>query len=73
MLAARENDGYFDPFDFNLVIGSDPGDWRPVTPTALDPDASVGDAKPFLIEPLAVPLEGPQRPHEQEVREEFDE
>ena len=32
------------------MIGSDPGDWRPVTPTALDPDASVGDAKPFLIE-----------------------
>ena len=50
MLAARENDGYFDPFDFSLVIGPDPGNWRPVTPTALDPDASVGNAEPFLIE-----------------------
>ena len=50
MLAFRENDGFLAPFDFSLVIGPDPGDWRPVTPTAVDPDAWVGHAKPFLIE-----------------------
>ena len=48
MLAARENDGFVAPFTF--VIGSGPGDWRPLTPTALDPDAWVGDLEPFLIE-----------------------
>jgi hypothetical protein len=50
MLDAREDDGFLDPFDFTLVIGPDPGDWRPVTPTALDPDASIGYLEPFLIE-----------------------
>ena len=50
MLAARANDGFVAPFDFSLVIGPDPGDWRPLTPTALDPDASIGNLKPFLIE-----------------------
>ena len=50
MLDAREDDGFLAPFDFSLVIGPDPGDWRPVTPTALDPDAWVGYMKPFLIE-----------------------
>ncbi len=48
MLAARENDGFVAPFAF--VIGSGPGDWRPLTPTALDPDAWVGDLEPFFIE-----------------------
>ena len=48
MLAARQNDGFLAPFTF--VIGLDPGDWRPVTPTALDPDAWIGNLKPFLIE-----------------------
>jgi hypothetical protein len=48
MLAARENDGFMAPFTF--VIGSGPGDWRPLTPTALDPDAWVGNLRPFLIE-----------------------
>lgn len=50
MLAFRKNDGFLAPFDWSLVIGPGPGDWRPVTPTALDPDAWVGQAKPFLIE-----------------------
>jgi hypothetical protein len=50
MLAARANDGFLAPFDFSLVIGPDPGDWRPLTPTVLDPDASIGNLKPFLIE-----------------------
>jgi hypothetical protein len=48
MLAARDDDGFMAPFDF--VIGSDPGDWRPLTPTALDPDPWVGNLTPFLIE-----------------------
>ena len=50
MLTARQGDGFLAPFDFSLVIGPDPGDWRPVTPAALDPDPWVGSAKPFLIE-----------------------
>jgi len=48
MLAARDDDRFMAPFTF--VIGSDPGDWRPLTPTALDPDAWVGNLVPFLIE-----------------------
>ncbi|USQ76008.1 vanadium-dependent haloperoxidase [Ornithinimicrobium cryptoxanthini] len=48
MLAARANDGFLDPFTF--TFGTEPGDWRPVTPTALDPDAWVGGLEPFLIE-----------------------
>src|SRR5215207_6690768 len=48
MLAARDDDGFMAPFTF--VIGSDAGDWRPLTPTALDPDAWVGNLTPFLIE-----------------------
>jgi hypothetical protein len=48
MLDAREKDGFLAPFNF--VIGPDPGDWRPLVPTALDPDAWVGDLVPFLIE-----------------------
>jgi hypothetical protein len=48
MLAARHDDGFMAPFSF--VIGSDPGDWRPLTPTALDPDAWVGNLRPFLLE-----------------------
>ena len=48
MLAARANDGYRAPFVFE--IGSEPGDWRPDTPTALDPDPWVGNLQPFLIE-----------------------
>jgi hypothetical protein len=48
MLTARDDDGFIAPFSF--VIGSDPGDWRPLTPTALDPDAWVSNLTPFLIE-----------------------
>jgi hypothetical protein len=48
MLAFRANDGFM--ASFTPDIGSDPGDWRPVTPTALDPDGYVGNLKPFLIE-----------------------
>ena len=48
MLGARAGDGFMAPFVFD--IGTEPGDWRPLTPTALDPDAWVGNLKPFLIE-----------------------
>jgi len=50
MLAFRQNDGFMAAFDWSLVIGPDAGDWRPMTPTALDPDPWVGNLKPFLIE-----------------------
>jgi hypothetical protein len=58
MLAARAFDGFLAPFTF--VIGSGPGDWRPLTPAALDPDAWVGNLAPFTIEsPSQFPSEGP--------------
>jgi hypothetical protein len=58
MLAARVGDGFLAPFTF--VIGTDAGDWRPLTPTALDPDAWVGNLAPFLIEsPSQFRSEGP--------------
>ena len=48
MIAARADDGYRDPFTF--VFGEAPGDWRPVTPVAVDPDPWVGGLKPFLLD-----------------------
>jgi hypothetical protein len=48
MLGARVGDGFTAGFTF--VIGDQPGDWRPVTPTALDPDAWVANLRPFLID-----------------------
>lgn len=58
MLAARENDGRNAPFTFE--IGNDPGDWRPLTPTALEPDAWVANVRPFVIEsPSQFRSEGP--------------
>jgi hypothetical protein len=60
MLAARTGDGYLAPFQFDL--GDGPGDWRPVTPTALDPDAWVGNLKPFTINsPDQFRSQGPNR------------
>lgn len=50
MLAFRQNDGFLAPFDFGPVIAPGAGNWRPLTPAATDPDAWVGNAKPFLIE-----------------------
>jgi hypothetical protein len=51
MLASRQGDGFMAPFI--PVIGTDPGDWRPLgwpaTPV-YDPDGWVGNLKPFLIE-----------------------
>jgi hypothetical protein len=58
MLADRTGDGFLAPFVFE--IGTDPGDWQPETPTALDPDAWVANLKPFLIEsPDQFRSEGP--------------
>jgi hypothetical protein len=72
MLAARENDGFVAPFTF--VIGSGPGDWRPLTPTALDPDAWVGNLVPFLIEsPSQFRSEGPNALTSAAYAEEFKE
>ena len=48
MLAARANDGRGAPFTF--AAGNDPGRWRPLTPTALDPTAWVGNVRPFVVE-----------------------
>lgn len=51
MLDFRQNDGFLAPF--TPVIGTGPGDWRPIgwpaTPV-YDPDGWVGNAKPFLIQ-----------------------
>jgi hypothetical protein len=51
MLDARDGDGFM--ASFSPVIGTNPGDWRPIgwpaTP-AFDPDGWVGNLKPFLIE-----------------------
>jgi len=53
MLAARADDGRFDPF--TVVEGSDPGEWRlapPQGPTGIvakDPGAWVGNVRPFLV------------------------
>ncbi|MGH9162468.1 MAG: vanadium-dependent haloperoxidase, partial [Vicinamibacteraceae bacterium] len=48
MLAARENDGRDGPP--RVVIGSEPGEWRPTLPDfAIDPASWTGDVKPFLI------------------------
>jgi PAP2 superfamily len=58
MLTARTGDGYLARFTFE--IGSDPGDWRPITPTALDPDAWVANLDPFLMHsPSQFRSEGP--------------
>jgi hypothetical protein len=74
MLAFREKDGFLAPFDFTLVIGPDPGDWRPVTPTAVDPDAWVGNLKPFLIEsPSQFRSAGPYHLTSAEYAKDFDE
>ena len=48
MLNARATDGYLAPFTFDLA--ADAGRWRPLTATATDPDAWVGNLKPFVIE-----------------------
>jgi hypothetical protein len=51
MLDSREGDGFM--ATFTPVIGTDPGDWRPIgwpAMPAFDPDGWVGNLRPFLIE-----------------------
>jgi hypothetical protein len=48
MLDTRDEDGFMASFEF--VFGPDAGDWRPLTPEAVDPDPWVGNLTPFLIE-----------------------
>jgi hypothetical protein len=60
MIAARTGDGFLAPFQF--VIGPNAGNWRPLTPTALDPDAWVGGLRPFLIQsPSQFRSDGPNQ------------
>ena len=48
MLAARANDGRFDPF--TVVEGTDPGEWRKTPPNfGGDPGAWVGNVRPFVV------------------------
>jgi hypothetical protein len=47
MLASRVGDGFMAPWTF--VIGTGAGDWRPATPTALDPDPWVARLRPFVM------------------------
>ena len=73
MLAARQDDGFLAPFTF--TIGLEPGNWRPVgfsldppSPGIRDPDAWVGNLKPFLIEsPSQFRSEGPNAVDERRV------
>ena len=72
MLEARKNDGFMSAFTFN--IGLEAGDWRPVTPAALDPDPWVGNLKPFLIEsPSQFRSDGPNPLTSAAYAEEFNE
>jgi hypothetical protein len=48
MLDARATDGYLAPFTFDLR--ADAGRWRPLTAAAVDPDAWVGNLKPFVLQ-----------------------
>ena len=59
MLAARTGDGRFGPFRF--VVGSQPGQWRPVLPAFVnDPNAWVARVRPFLIDrPARFRSDGP--------------
>jgi len=74
MLAFRQNDGFLAPFDFGLVIAPGAGNWRPLTPAATDPDAWVGNAKPFLIEsPEQFRSEGPNALESGQYTKDFNE
>jgi hypothetical protein len=53
MLAARADDGRFDPFA--VVEGTDPGEWRKTPPNfGGDPGAWVGNVDPFLVPSVAM-------------------
>ena len=59
MIAARTGDGRFGPFRF--LVGSEPGQWRPVLPAFVnDPNAWVAQVRPFLIDsPAQFRSDGP--------------
>jgi PAP2 superfamily len=59
MIAARTGDGRFGPFRF--LVGSEPGQWRPVLPAFVnDPNAWVAQVRPFLIDsPATFRSDGP--------------
>ena len=72
MLDARATDGYLAPFTFDLR--ADAGRWRPITATATDPDAWVGNLKPFVIEsPSQFRSKGPNALTSAEYAKDFDE
>ena len=72
MLAARATDGYLAPFTFDLR--PDAGWWRPLTPAATDPDAWVGNLKPFVIErPSQFRSKGPNALTSAAYTKDFDE
>ena len=74
MLAARATDGYLAPFTFDL-IGPMPAEWRPLDGRRrLDPDAWVGNLKPFLIEsPSQFRSKGPNALTSTAYTKDFDE
>ncbi|MFD0598636.1 hypothetical protein ACFQZ4_45400 [Catellatospora coxensis] len=52
MIAARTGDGRGGPAD--VVIGTEPGQWRPTPPAfAVDPAPWAGNVKPFLVPDVA--------------------
>jgi hypothetical protein len=73
MLDDRQGDGFMAPF--TPVIGTDPGDWRPIGwPAApvYDPDGWVGSLKPFLLEsPSQFRSDGPNALTSRAYAEEF--
>ena len=72
MLAARATDGYLAPFTFD--IRADPGRWRPLTPTALDPTAWVGNLEPFVMQTTSqFRSKGPNALTSDEYARDFDE
>jgi hypothetical protein len=74
MLAFRQNDGFMAPFDFGLVIAPGAGNWRPEVAGATDPDAWVGNAKPFLIKsPKQFRSDGPNALTSRKYTKDFNE
>jgi hypothetical protein len=75
MLAGRQGDGFMVPFV--PVIGSDPGDWRPLgwpAAPAYDPDGWARNLKPFLLEsPSQFRADGPNELSSAAYAEEFNE
>ncbi len=72
MLDARATDGYMATFAFDLR--ADAGRWRPLSATATDPDAWVGNLKPFTIQsPSQFRSKGPNAVTSAAYAKDFDE